>query len=165
MIELIKSTPRIPQVVIVDTKEEIFDILKINISESTKEYISSLLQEEGIYILFQGRSIPESSVDVYSSFLSEIQELFNQKKSVNLLFYLEYLNTFTMKFLATLLNKSCKEYRNIGGTVHAFWLHDENDEDSMFTYDDLKAVCEVMKDAIPLSLNEVEPKTSEEILI
>jgi len=86
-----------------------------------------------------GRSIPENSIEFYSSLISWTDTLCNSEGVVEVNINLEYFNTSSSKCLMDLLKRI--ESSNVEAQVN--WYYEEDDEDMLEAGEDYDAIIDL----------------------
>ncbi|MEZ7836802.1 MAG: DUF1987 domain-containing protein [Flavobacteriales bacterium] len=86
-----------------------------------------------------GRSIPENSIEFYSSLISWTDTLCNSEGVVEVNINLEYFNTSSSKCLMDLLKRI--ESSNV--EAHVNWYYEEDDEDMLEAGEDYDAIIDL----------------------
>ena len=105
------------------------------------------------YLLIQGRSIPENSIEFYKPLvdsLEEYTEIANKETKVDIM--LEYFNTSSSKCILDVFKKLEKINSN-SNEVMVNWHYEEDDEDMLEAGEDYQAIIN-----IPFKMIEVEEK-------
>lgn len=105
---------------------------------------------EGHFIL-SGRSIPENSVEFYSSILNWLDTYSSNPGSKTVLdVKLEYFNTSSSKCILDVFKK-LESIRKNGSNVEVNWFYESDDEDMLEAGEDYDAIID-----IPFVMKEVE---------
>jgi hypothetical protein len=86
-----------------------------------------------------GRSIPENSIEFYSSLILWADELCSSEGAVEVNINLEYFNTSSSKCLMDLLKRI--ESSDVDACVN--WYYEEDDEDMLEAGEDYDAIIEI----------------------
>tara|TARA_B110000240_G_scaffold62143_1_gene70755 strand:- start:2733 stop:3101 length:369 start_codon:yes stop_codon:yes gene_type:complete len=86
-----------------------------------------------------GRSIPENSIEFYSSLIAWTDTLCNSEGVVEVNINLEYFNTSSSKCLMDLLKRI--ESSNV--EAHVNWYYEEDDEDMLEAGEDYDAIIDL----------------------
>ena len=86
-----------------------------------------------------GRSIPENSIEFYSSLILLADELCSSEGAVDVNINLEYFNTSSSKCLMDLLKRI--ESSDVDACVN--WYYEEEDEDMLEAGEDYDAIIEI----------------------
>ena len=86
-----------------------------------------------------GRSIPENSIEFYSSLILLADELCSSEGAVDVNINLEYFNTSSSKCLMDLLKRI--ESSDVDASVN--WYYEEDDEDMLEAGEDYDAIIEI----------------------
>ena len=95
-----------------------------------------LFDSEARTLSLSGRSIPENSIDFYSSLITWTDDLCSSEGVVEVNINLEYFNTSSSKCLMDLLKRI--ESSNV--VAHVNWYYEEDDEDMLEAGEDYDAI-------------------------
>ena len=95
-----------------------------------------LFDSEARTLSLSGRSIPENSIDFYSSLITWTDDLCSSEGVVEVNINLEYFNTSSSKCLMDLLKRI--ESSNVD--AHVNWYYEEDDEDMLEAGEDYDAI-------------------------
>ena len=95
-----------------------------------------LFDSESRTLSLSGRSIPENSIDFYSSLITWTDHLCSSDGVVEVNINLEYFNTSSSKCLMDLLKRI--ESSNVD--AHVNWYYEEDDEDMLEAGEDYDAI-------------------------
>ena len=91
------------------------------------------------YLLIRGRSIPENSIEFYSSLIAWTDTLCSSEGFVEVNINLEYFNTSSSKCLMDLLKRI--ESANVKAQIN--WHYEEDDEDMLEAGEDYDAIIDL----------------------
>lgn len=122
----------------------------INIEGSPKTPEVRFSAAEGRFAL-SGRSIPENSVEFYSSILNWLDQYGeNPLENTIMDVKLEYFNTSSSKCILDVFKK-LEQIKNNGSKVTVNWFYESDDEDMLEAGEDYDAIID-----IPFTMKEVE---------
>jgi hypothetical protein len=122
----------------------------INIEGSPKTPEVRFSAAEGLFSL-SGRSIPENSVEFYSSILNWLDQYAESPlKNTIMDVKLEYFNTSSSKCILDVFKK-LEHIKNSGSEVTVNWFYESDDEDMLEAGEDYDAIID-----IPFTMKEVE---------
>ncbi|NNC83049.1 MAG: DUF1987 domain-containing protein [Flavobacteriales bacterium] len=122
----------------------------INIEGSPKTPEVQFSSTDGKFLL-SGRSIPENSVEFYSSILNWLDQYAESPQSDTVLdVKLEYFNTSSSKCILDVFKK-LENIKKSGNNVTVNWFYEADDEDMLEAGEDYDAIID-----IPFQMKEVE---------
>ncbi|NND93889.1 MAG: DUF1987 domain-containing protein [Flavobacteriales bacterium] len=122
----------------------------INIEGSPKTPEVRFSASEGQFLL-SGRSIPENSVEFYSSILNWLDQYSESPRQRTVLdVKLEYFNTSSSKCILDVFKK-LEQIKNDGNDVNVNWFYESDDEDMLEAGEDYDAIID-----IAFTMKEVE---------
>jgi len=100
---------------------------------------------------FQGRSIPENSIEFYTPVFNWIDKyLLNPKEDTQGKIQLEYFNTSSSKCLLDIFKKLQNLHSSGKSKVSIKWFYEEDDEDMLEAGEDYQAIIKV-----PFIMNKI----------
>ena len=122
----------------------------INIEGSPKTPEVRFSAAEGRFAI-SGRSIPENSVEFYSSILNWLDQYSESPKPTTVMdVKLEYFNTSSSKCILDVFKK-LENIKKSGNEVSVNWFYESDDEDMLEAGEDYDAIID-----IPFDMKEVE---------
>jgi hypothetical protein len=115
----------------------------LSIEPGNKTPLVKCTFESGL-IEFQGRSIPENSIEFYHPVYEWIDRYATMAKSeTNVHIQLEYFNTSSSKCLLDIFKKLQLMHQSGNSKVLVTWFYEEDDEDMLEAGEDYQAIIKV----------------------
>lgn len=105
-----------------------------------------------------GRSIPEDAMEFYDPVFRLLNESQKRlKRTIKVLFQLEYFNTHSSRMLLDIL-KQLEKLKDDGLTVYTLWVCEEEDEDMIHLGEDFQTLVKVPMEITVLEEHEYDER-------